>query len=100
MPVDHGPRHAADDCQANRAADLLAGVEHAGGYSLVLVGYPGDQGHGERDEDQPGGGGENDQRQADAGQVVAVLMGARAPMRGTILEQIPATTMNAATNGR
>src|SRR6266851_5633021 len=73
MPVDHGPGHAADDGQADSAADLLAGVEHAGSDTGVLVGYPGDQGHGERYEDQPCGGGEDDQRQADAGQVAAVL---------------------------
>ena len=118
MPVDHGPGHAADDGQADGAADLLAGVEHAGSDTGVLVGYPGDQGHGERDEDQPAVGGEDDQRQADAGQVVAVLtdagsqnipagasrapvvMGTRAPRRGTSLEQMPANTMKAPTNGR
>jgi hypothetical protein len=55
------------------AAGLLAGVEHAGSDTGVLVGYPGGQRHGERHEDQPCGGGEDDQRQGDAGQVVAVL---------------------------
>ena len=87
MSVDHGPRHGADDGQANRTTDLLAGVEHAGGYSLVLIGYPGHQGHGERHEDQPGGGSEDDQRQADASEVVAVLVDAGQPEHSGRSEQ-------------
>src|SRR5260221_13120074 len=85
MLVDHGPRHAADDGQANGAADLLAGVEHAGSHSLVLVGYPGDQGHRERDEDQPGGRSEDDQRQGDAGQGLAVLADAGRPAKSGLV---------------
>jgi hypothetical protein len=83
VAVDDGPRDAADDSQAHGAADLLAGVEHAGSHVRLLIGYPGNQGHCERDEDQASGRGEHEQWQADAGQILAVLVDAGESPPGT-----------------
>ena len=47
---DGCPGDGAEQCQPDRAADLLGGVEHAGGDTGVLLGHvvQGDQ--GQRDE--------------------------------------------------